>query len=101
MNDPAIPLPGAIARGLYKDQQRADAARVKSARIIAGADVNSPIEGEVGYQHRAIQNSGYVAREGESFVRRAIPKVKGKAAAKAAKKARHAARKESQRVGNS
>jgi hypothetical protein len=92
---------GAIAEGLEKQQYKIDQAeqrkRLNRLRQIAGEDVLAPIEGTKGFQHRAIQNSGYVAREGEPFVRRAIPKVKGKAAKKLHKKQRHQQR---NRIGN-
>jgi len=82
----------------YKIDQRVRDKRLHSARLIASDDVNMPLEGKDANQFRAIQGSGYVAHEGEAFVRRARPKVKGKAAKKAWKKARHAAR---ERIGNS
>lgn len=58
-------------------------------RILTGPDSDAPRpDGRPAPQHRAVAGSGYITREGEAFARRAIPKVKGKAAAKAAKKAR-------------
>jgi hypothetical protein len=92
------PPPAEIEKPLpaYKVQQIAARQRLQQKRLIAGADVNAPLPEDnkkSGFQHRAIQQSDYVARQGEPFVRRAIGKVKGKAA----KKARHAARAEAQR----
>lgn len=61
-------------------------------RVLTGTDPNLCIQGGVAHgspQHRAVEGSGYVTREGEAWVRREAPKVKGKAARKAAKKLRH------------
>ena len=82
-------------------RQRMDQLRV--GRTIAGADVNDGLkrsERDPAFQHRAIKDSGYVAHQGEPFVRRAVAKVKGKAAKKAAKKLRHKLRAQIGNAGN-
>jgi len=81
----------------YRIDQAEQRKRLNRLRQIGGEDVDAPLKGKDANQHRAIKDSGYIAREGEPFVRRAIPKVKGKAAKKAHKKARHQQRK---RIGN-
>lgn len=90
---PRVPTQG---QKPYQIVQQQAQARRKQARMIAGADVTTPLpretDGKPKFQHRALEHSGYIARQGEPFVRRAIPKVKGKAAKKQHKRARHAAR---------
>lgn len=82
-------------------RQRMDQLRV--GRTIAGADVNDKLkrqDRDPAYQHRALKDSGYVTHQGEPFVRRAVAKVKGKAAKKAAKKLRHKLRAQIGNAGN-
>jgi hypothetical protein len=100
--DAAPVIPPVEVTKFMQDQieSKARMGQHRVGRTIAGADVISPLPPErkiAGFQHRAIKDSGYIAVRGEPFVRRATPKVKGKAAVKAAKKARHAAR---NRIGN-
>lgn len=67
-------------------------------RVLAGIDVNVPLT--KGHQMRALVDSPYITREGEAFARRRFAKVRGKAAVKAAKRARQAAHNNQQRRGD-
>lgn len=77
----------------YKLDQQNTRARLRQERQIGGLDESAPLKGRPGnYQARAVKDTGYVAHEGEPFLRRERPKVRGKAARRADRKARQLAR---------
>ena len=74
----------------HDEQRLADRQYLRQGRVLAGPDVDMPLvqKGhQLAFQARALEGSGYIAREGEAFVRRVQPKL-GKVARKAEKRRR-------------